>query len=466
MRITALEVRDYKRIHTLRISPAADRTVILIGGENGAGKSSTLDALSAAFGGAKAVATDPVRRGAKEASIYVELDGGALTIDRVIGVDGKPQLEVRDGDGPVRSPQGRLDQLIGARFIDPLAFLALTPREQRAQMMKLIPEAERIADLDAKRARAFDRRTELGRDLTKAEGELARLPEEPAAAATIDVAAITAELRQLTDQQRAGDALVMAASEADRAAHASTQALAAQRQVVASAERQVAELEAALAHARQRVEVERGTLPAMQAAAEAATAALSEANAKVKAAAEAWSSSAPRRAALEAQAARADEHNRACYAAQARAERRAAADAEVEKLRADVAACATAIKTVDDRKAAILAAAKLPVEGLGLGDVGLTMADERGVVIPFEQASGAWRLRVALGLAVSASPGLDDVWIRDGALLDERSLELVAQFAASRGKRVWIERVGLGDPGAIVIVDGVYDDGGAPPAAP
>jgi hypothetical protein len=38
------------------------------------------------------------------------------------------------------------------------------------------------------------------------------------------------------------------------------------------------------------------------------------------------------------------------------------------------------------------------------------------------------------------------VWIRDGALLDEDSLELVAKHAGGAGKRVWIERVGTKDP--------------------
>ncbi len=70
------------------------------------------------------------------------------------------------------------------------------------------------------------------------------------------------------------------------------------------------------------------------------------------------------------------------------------------------------------------------------------------------QASDAERLRVALALAIAASPGLNDVWIRDGALLDDDSLELVAKHAIAAGKRIWIERVGTKDPGVIVIKDG------------
>jgi hypothetical protein len=46
------------------------------------------------------------------------------------------------------------------------------------------------------------------------------------------------------------------------------------------------------------------------------------------------------------------------------------------------------------------------------------------------------------------------VWVRDAALLDEESLELVATQAAAAEKRVWLERVGARDPGVIVIHDG------------
>src|SRR5947209_19685256 len=116
MLITSLEVSDYKRVRKVAIKPDADRHLVLIGGKSRAGKSSTLDALTAAFGGAKAIAADPVRHGADEAAIFIELDDGKLTIDRTITADGKTQLEVRDAEGAVRRPQEVLDKLVGARF--------------------------------------------------------------------------------------------------------------------------------------------------------------------------------------------------------------------------------------------------------------------------------------------------------------------------------------------------------------
>jgi recombinational DNA repair ATPase RecF len=172
MRITAATISDFKRVRSVEIRPAADRTLILIAGKNAQGKSSVLDALTAAFGGKKALPAEAVRRGAGQADITVELDDGALTIHRVIERDGPGYLEVRDQIGARRSPQTVLDQLVGQRFLDPLAFLAMPAKEQRAVLMSMIKEATRIAQLDAERERVFDRRTEISRELTKAKGEL------------------------------------------------------------------------------------------------------------------------------------------------------------------------------------------------------------------------------------------------------------------------------------------------------
>lgn len=434
MLITALEIKDYKRVRTVAITPAADRHVILIGGKNAQGKSSTLDALTAAFGGAKQVALDPVRHGADEAAIYIELDGGKLTIDRTITADGKTKLEVRDGEGAVRRPQEMLDKLVGARFLDPLAFLAMPAKEQRVQLMKLIPEAGRIDELDAKRARAFDRRTEIGRDLTRAQGELERLPEVEVGM-PIDVLAITEESRRFADQQRAGDGLGAVHAQAERDAAAANDKLG-------EVTLQITDLEDRLTHLRARI-------PELEKARAAAIAKAGETQVKLEAAAKAWAASADRREQLDADLRRAGQHNHDVAAADQQMKRREQVVADVTKLKEDSEACTKALKTIELRKAEILAAAKLPVEGLSIGDDGIEL--DR---VPFSQASASERLRVALALAIAGSPGLNDVWIRDGALLDEDALELIAKHAAAAGKRCWIERVGTRDPGVIVIHDG------------
>lgn len=435
MLITTLEIRDYKRVRKIAITPDADRHLILLGGKNRAGKSSTLDALTAAFGGAKAIAADPVRHGADEAAIFIELDGGRLTIDRVVHKDGKTTLEVRDAEGTVRRPQEVLDKLVGARFLDPLAFLRLSAKDQRAALMKLIDGAGRIDALDDKRRKAFDRRTELGRDLTRARGELERLPEVEPPEPAIDIAALLAAREKFAEQQRAGDALGAVHRAAELAASAANNRVGT---VLAEIERLNA-----------RVNELTGQLPELEAALKEKVDAVANSRAALQEAATTWAATAGDREQLDRDVARAGDHNRAVVEAETALRRRGEAEAAVEKLDGEVATLTDVLKKIDARKAEVLAAAKLPVEGLELGDDGLQLAG-----VPFAQASASEQLRVALGLAIAGSPELRDVWVRDGALLDDDSLELVAKHAAAAGCRVWIERVGTKDAGAIVIQDG------------
>jgi DNA repair ATPase RecN len=434
VRISAIRIRDFKRIKEISIEPEADRSLLLLGGANGQGKSSTLDALSAAFGGKKAQPTDPVRHGAESAQIVVELDGGDISITRDIAPDGSSQLEVRDRMGARKSPQTVLDKLISGRFLDPMQFMALPAKEQRAQLMRMIPDAERIAGLDEKREKAFDRRTEVGRDLTKAEGELARLPDVEVGT-PIDIAALLAESKQLAEQQRQLAELKSARESCERVTSQIKQNLGSVKTEIARLRARLNELDAESAQ--------------LEADATDAEAREAEATSKVDAAIGDWDATAEHRAQIETDLTRAAEHNKAISVAEAQARRRTDVVAEVDKLRTEKETLTKLLATIDERKASILAAAQLPVPGLGVTDDGIELAG-----VPFTQASGAEKMRVALALAIAASPNLDDIWVRDAALLDEESLAAVEEQAKAAGKRCWLERVGDRDPGVIVIRDG------------
>lgn len=452
MKITAARITNFKRIEDVSITPGADRTLILIGGKNRQGKSSTLDALTAAFGGKKAQPVDPVRHGADEAEINIELDGGELTVKRVIQPGGESVLEVRDRMGAVKAPQAVLDKLIGSRFLDPLAFLQLPSKEQRAQLMKMIDGADRIAGLNEKRERAFTKRTEVGRDLTRAEGEIARLPHVEVSS-TIDVAALTAEAKQIDEKRRAVDAASHAVSIRQRQTADAAAAMSRNEDAVTALQNQIAALQAQLERAAAKRADLNATVEACRAEERVAQTKLDKTRASVD-------ESNQRRDEIDAELARAGEHNRKAIQAEAHMKRRAEAGETVEKLAKERDELTKVIETIDNRKAEILGAAKLPVDGLSVDDEGITLSG-----VPFAQASGAEKLRVALALAIAASPGLADVWIRDGALLDDESLALVKAHAKSTGNCVWIERVGTADDDVIVIADGKVVDAATTKAA-
>lgn len=434
MKISCVTIKDFKRVREIRVTPEADRVLVLIGGRNAQGKSSALDALTVAFGGKRAAPADPVRHGAEEAVIDVELDEGALTIHRTIDADGESKLEVREKGSLIRSPQARLDKLVAGRFLDPISFLQLSATEQRAQLLAMFDRDGSIAKLEERRERIFAKRTEVGRDMKKAAGELARLKAvevgEP-----IDVAALSAERAAIADKQRAGDGLGLAHREAAGKVQQAVAELGKTQALIAELEKQlVAAMEARDGWAAQ---LEQRQLAEV------------DTKAKLEAARQEWTEITPRRDQLDADLKRADEHNRAVFEAEANNKRHAAAAATVKEIEQQTAQQTELLEKIEAQKLEVLANVGLPVEGLGISSDGITLAG-----VPFAQASAAERLRVALALAMAASPNLDDIWIRDGALLDDDSLAAVAEQALKAGKRCWVERVGDRDPGAIVIQDG------------
>lgn len=435
MKIKALTVEDYMAVRRVRIEPDAERALILIGGKNGAGKSSTIRAFRAAFGSAKEIAKDPVRHGAKRAKLLYELDNG-IVIEREIEPDGATRLIVRDADGlPMRRPQELLDDLRGSHFINPVTFLRLKAKEQRAELMRIIPNAAEIERIDEQASREFKLRTEVGRKLTDAQGELARLPPAAEPLVPIDVEALVAEERRFGEERRALDAAENMAAQRDR------NAWKARTELDAALER-VRRLQAELAAAQQEL------VPLGQRADETHVA--HEAAARELAVTlEAWNAAAPRRAEVDREVARAGEHNRQVGERDAQIRRRKETAAAAAKLIAQQTSLSESLAAAEERKKQILAAAQLPVAGIELAEEEIRVGG-----VPLAQAASSEQMRIALAVAIAHNPKLDDVWVEDGALFDEASLELIAKHAEAAGKRVWVERVGTRDPGVIVIEDG------------
>ena len=74
--------------------------------------------------------------------------------------------------------------------------------------------------------------------------------------------------------------------------------------------------------------------------------------------------------------------------------------------------------------------------------------------VPFNQASDAQQLQVSVAMAMAASPTLRLIRIRDGSLLDDDSMKLLAKMADAKGYQIWIERVDSSGKVGFVIEDG------------
>jgi DNA repair exonuclease SbcCD ATPase subunit len=429
MRITTARVRDFKGVHDVTINPPADSYLLLIGGENDAGKTSTFDGILSALGGKAMLPAEAVRRGADKAVIDLELDGGTYRIERTVPKDGEPTLKVTGPDGRISRPQEWLAKLIGHCFLDPLKLLIAKPDEQRALVARLVG-----LDLDAfkaERKALYDDRSAIGKVLTSAAAELGRLPAAtPRPAEARSQAAIRDDQDALEAERRAIDAK-----------RANLDKLCTERAGWTSrAERlraDIARLQAELGGIEDRLTAGE---PLLRIAEDDVATHASEFRAGVL---------DGQRAKLREESTKAETLARWEAAHEALASRRRAAEEQVSRHGAERDRLTAAIEAVDARKSAALAVAAMPVEGLGISDDGLTLDG-----FPFEQASHSAQMRCAIAITMAMQPGLQDILIRDGSLIGEARLALLAGEAMFAGCRLWIERVGEKDEGAIIIRDG------------
>jgi hypothetical protein len=409
--IVRLEVENVKRLRAVNITP--NGAVVILGGKNAQGKTSILDAIEMVLGGGKSLPTEPIRRGAKQASIVADL--GDLVVERVITKTGTT-LTVRDKDGnKLRSPQTLLDELCSRVAFDPLTFMRMDGGKQNEVLRELL--GLDFTASDRRREALFAERTRVARDAkqTRARSEGIVVPPSTPAAPVL-VSNLVAQLEEINRLKN------LIQERQTRLDHAQEAILTAEQGVLAA--------QKALETARGRdmsarlafKTIEREAMPALPARDEAVLRG-------------------------EIDGAQTVNQN-----VQRRAERDRL-EAEANAFETQAMALTGSIEELDEQKRRAIAAAPCPVPGLALGENGPTLHD-----IPLDQASGAQRLRVSVGIGLALNPRLKILLIRDASLLDEESLALVSDMAQNAGAQIWLERVGTADRTAVIISDGQIDD--------
>ncbi len=421
MRIIQLHAENVKRIRAITITPDGD--IVEIAGANGQGKSSTLDAIALALEGGAFRVEEPVRIGEEKGSVRVVIGepddpSTQIVVTRSWTQGGeKTALKIETADGALlKTPQAVLDKLVGTVAFDPLRFAKSKPAERRAEMLRLVPIAGDLTQLDGRRLKAFTDRTDVTRELKKAEGALALLPVEPGELEVEpSVSALVGEMEAAQAQQRAIDAQAGEVRRLDAEGAAAGLLVDRLREELAAAEAKLAGICAEWTAAQERFAGM--TIPNVE----------------------------PIRNAIanaEQTAAAVRERNRR------RVERTKLVE-DIGIKQADHARLTLAIEAIDAGKADLLAKAPMPVAGLSISDDDVLYNG-----VPFGQIAASEQLRVGLKLAMSANPRLRVALLRDGSLLDDASRREVAEWAAAHDAQCWIEVVGHGDEGAWVIEDG------------
>jgi DNA repair exonuclease SbcCD ATPase subunit len=414
MRILNLQAENVKRLRVVEITPDGD--VVIISGKNGAGKTSVLDAIWLALAGGKASrasdTTKPVREGADAA--HVRLDLGELVVTRSWNAKtGTTALKVEAKDGArYGKPQEVLDRFLGQLSFDPLAFAGQDERTQLTTLMGLVELPFDPSLLASQRLTAYENRTDANRELKRFEAQLSGMPEVDAPDEEILTTKVLDDLAAAEALGRANDEIMAAwaaaGTKADQARINLTDCereLEARKEALAQSEAEV-----------ERLATEVEALPDV-----------------------------PATESFREQLAGAEETNRLVRAKR----ERVAVVNKASLYRESVEELTAEIQGIDDAKEAGIREAKMPIDGLGFTEEGVTYNG-----IPFKQASAAEQLRVSVAMAMAMNPELRVIRITDGSLLDSDNMALIAGLAAEHDFQVWIERVDETGQVGVVIEDG------------
>lgn len=403
MKIIALEAENLKRITAVRIEP--DGNLVQITGKNGQGKTSVLDAIWWALAGTSNVQKTPIRNGEETARIRLDLGELIITRKFIAQDDGSytTSIIVENGEGArFPSPQKMLDNLLGHLTFDPLAFTRQKPTEQVMSLRSLVPDFD-FANADVLNKQDFDKRTDVNRDLKASLAVAENLGAE-----------LPAEIPEWVEVQDVVDDYNKAIQHNTDIDEKQTR----RNNFIEQHDERKAEL------AELQSQIDRGIE-----------------------AIEGWEE-LPKPVDIEAKRTKMQNVTANNDIAES-AERR---DTAIEKAADQKITSDTLTANIDARKEAArkaIAGADLPVSGLDIRDGSIYLDD-----VPFDQASDAQQLQASIAIAMALNPTLKVIRVRDGSLLDEDAMKILAEMADETEYQIWIERVDSSGAVGFVLEDG------------
>lgn len=407
VKIVSLEAENVKRIKAVRIEPE-ENGLTVIGGRNGQGKTSVLDAIAWALGGDRYRPSAAQRDGSNTPPrLHIVLSNG-LVVDR----RGKNSaLTVTDPQGR-RAGQQLLSEFVEQLALDLPRFMSAGDREKADTLLKIIGVGDQLAAFDRQIKEAYDKRTAIGQIARQKQAFADEMLEYPEAPDT-PVSAIQLIQRQQEILARNGENQ----RKRDRAAQLQIRARSLQERVDSLAAQ-------------------------LQRASEEAAAALEDLRDAQKSAEDLQDEST---AQLEASIRDIEEINRKVRAnmdkAKAADEARAMAD-EYEELTQE-------LERLRRARTALLDGADLPLPGLGVEDGCLTYQGYR-----WRDLSGSDQLRVATAVVRRLNPQCGFVLLDKLEQMDLDTLRSFGEWLQAEGLQAIATRVSTTGECQILIEDG------------
>lgn len=401
VKINELLIENVKRVKAVQFEPSADGLTI-IGGRNGQGKTSVLDAIAWALGGNNYKPSVPERDGALvPPNLHLELSNG-LIVER----KGKNStLKVTDPNGN-KSGQQLLNEFVSTLALNLPKFINGSDKDKADSLLKILGIGDVLSQLDTKENQLYAQRTEVGRIADrkkKAADEMPmypNVPKEPVSATEL-----------IKEQQE----ILARNGENER----KRQDAARYEQILANAQIAFDEAKAALQKA------EQDCLTARKSAEDLHDESTAE---------------------LEKNLAEIEALNIKIRANSTKE----AAEVEANNLQQEYDGLTEQIESIREERSKLLDSAELPLPGLSVKDGKLIYNN-----MPWDGMSGSDQLKVATAIVRKLNPQCGFVLMDKLEQMDLETLQEFGTWLKQEGLQVIATRVSTGDECSIIIEDGM-----------
>lgn len=407
VKINRLEIENVKRVKAVKVEPTPTGLTI-IGGRNGQGKTSVLDAIAWALGGDRFRPSEPAREGSVTPPYLKVVLSNGLVVER----KGKnSSLTVTDPSGQ-KAGQRLLDAFVEQLALDLPRFMNASAREKAQTLLRVTGLEQQVAELERQEQELYQERLAVGRIADQKKKFAQEMPYYPDAPKELVSASELIQQQQAIlakngENQRKRDRVAQLQREVDH-----------QQRVVDDLRRRLEAAEAELQRLCHDLEIAQRSAQDLQdestAELEASIANIEEINRKV-------------RANLDKEKAEEDARN---YTRQY--------DELTQK-----------IEAVRKAKIDLLNGADLPLPGLSVLDGELTYNGQK-----WDNMAASEQLRVATAIVRKLNPNCGFVLIDKLEQMDVDTLREFGEWLESEGLQAIATRVSTGDECQIIIEDG------------
>ena len=408
VKISSLELENVKRIRAVQIVPTSAGLTV-IGGDNGQGKTSVLDAIAWALGGDRYRPSAPTRDGSViPPRIRLELSNG-LVVER----SGKNSaLKVSD-PASQRAGQQLLNSFVEELALNLPKFMEASGKEKADTLLKIIGVGDQLAALEFQEKQAYNQRRAIGQIADQKKKSAKEMPFYP------DAPGKPISAMELIQRQQA----ILAQNGENQRKRERLEHIKFRKnscvQVVQSLEERLENARASLKQAEADLEIAQKDAMDLH----------DESTAQIEA----------------------DLRNIEAINIKVRSNcDREKAEQEAEEYSGQYEALTTELEGIRKQKYDLLNGAKLPLEGLSVEDGELTYHGKK-----WDAMSGSDQLRVSTAIVRALNPRCGFVLLDKLEQMDLQTLREFGAWLQEQGLQAIATRVSTGGECSIIIEDGV-----------